>query len=264
MRKYFSFLMIAMVALFLNCPVHAQKAKDKVIATIQAFPYQHKTEADAALTGMGTWDKHEWKAFLKMLDDDSLKLNATYAMNAYVNASSFDAGKKNALIALLKKYASSSKTEYAKIFIQSQLKLLTDSSTVNLANTSLPKLPETKTMAASSLNSVQLLLALQDEMDEAKNPLQKKAILWKASRIPGFSSFMFVSKSLKDEEVADEAAFIVTRLALADETIKGRVVRHTLEKALPLIKGEDSACTRKSVAGPPGDNALRLWLCKFI
>jgi hypothetical protein len=241
MRKYFSFLLIGMFALITAYPVHAQKRKNKVLETISAFPYQHKTETDAALTVMNTWGKKDWKAFMKLLDDDSLKVKATDAMNAYVDASSLDATKRNALIALLKKYSSSAKTEYAKIFIQSQLKLLTDNATVQLANASLPKLPEYKTETKSSLNPVQQLLKLQDEMDAAKNPLQKKDILWKASRFPGFSSFMLVSKSLKDPDVSAQAALILTRLALADDNIKGPVVRQALETALPLIKGEDSA-----------------------
>ncbi len=140
MKKYFSFLLMAIASLFLNESVHAQKAKDKVTETIQTFPYQHKTETDAALTAMGTWDKNEWKEFMKMLDDDSLKTKATYALNAYINVSSSDANKKNALQVLLKKYLSSSKTEYAKIFIQSQLNLLTDSATVAQANNQLAKI----------------------------------------------------------------------------------------------------------------------------
>ncbi len=94
---------------------------------------------------------------------------------------------------------------------------------------------------ASSVNREQQLLNLEDEMDQARNPLQKKSILSQAARIPGFSSFMFVSKSLKDADVSDQAALIVTRLALADENIKGPIVREALETALPLIKGDDSA-----------------------
>src|SRR5579871_2360360 len=241
MRKYVRLLIVVACSLFLNKELCAQSAKDKVIETIQAFPYQHKSEADAALTGINSWDKNAWKAFMKLFDDDSLKTKASYALNAYINVSSFDAGKRNALITLLNKSLPSSKTEYAKIFLQSQLKLLTDSATVVQANNSLPKLPAYKTAAPSTLNNEQKLLMLQDEMDLAKNPVEKKNILSQAAHIPGFSSFMFVSKSLKDADVADEAALIVARLALADENIKGPIVREALETALPIIKGDDSA-----------------------
>ena len=93
----------------------------------------------------------------------------------------------------------------------------------------------------SKQNPVQQLLSLQQQMDDAKNPLQKKNILNEASRIPGFESLMFVSRSLDDAELAHDAAGIVARLALADKSIKGKAAKEALEKALPLIKGEDSA-----------------------
>jgi len=57
---------------------------------------------------------------------------------------------------------------------------------------------------------------------------------------PGFGSFIFASKYLDNAAINKEAALAVTRLALADMTIKGPVVREALEKALPLINGVDS------------------------
>ena len=241
MKKYFWFLLIGTLALLNPYSSDAQKNNREVLSTIDVFPYQHSAETDEALTAMDTWKKRDWKTAIKLLDDDSLKVKATDAINAYVDRAALDASKRNVLIPLLKKYSSSVKTEYAKIFIQSQLKLLTDSSAVHLANASLPALPQDKPVAASAANNVQQLLALEDDMDKASNPLQKRDILWKASKIPGFSSFVLVSKSLKDSDVSSQAAEIITRIALADGNIKGPVVKQALEKALPLIKGEDSA-----------------------
>ncbi len=241
MKKYFSFFIIAFVVAFSHTQVLGQSAKNKVIETIQVFPYQHRAEADSALAAMNTWDKKEWKEFMKMLEDDSLKLKATYALNAYTNFSALDAGKKKQTVGLLEKYLSSSKTEYAKILIQSQLKLLTDKTLIDQANTHLPPLPAYNAAKTSSANGVQQLLTLQDQWEMAKDPIEKRNILSEVARIPGFSSFMFVSKSLKDPELNQEAASIVTRLALEDENMKGPVVREALETALPLIKGEDSA-----------------------
>jgi hypothetical protein len=241
MKKYFWFLLIGTFALLTTYSSVAQKNNQGVLSTIDVFPYQHSAEADNALTVMDTWKKRDWKTAMKLLDDDSLKVKATDAINAYVDRAAPDASKRNSLSTLLKKYSSSVKTEYAKIFIQSQLKLLTDSSAVHLANASLPALPQNKSVAAAATNDVQQLLALEDEMAQAANPLQKRDILWKASRIPGFSSVVLVSKSLKDPDVSSQAALIITRLALADDHIKGPAVRQALETALPLIKGEDSA-----------------------
>ncbi|HXB45083.1 MAG TPA: DUF1080 domain-containing protein, partial [Puia sp.] len=84
------------------------------------------------------------------------------------------------------------------------------------------------------------LLALQDRMEQARNPIEKRNILAQAAHISGFSSFMFVTRLLNDAEVRSDAALIATRLALADETIKGPIVREALETALRLVKGEDS------------------------
>ncbi|MBS1935222.1 MAG: hypothetical protein JST96_14575, partial [Bacteroidetes bacterium] len=141
MKKYSSFIITAILFTTVLTNVQAQSAKEKVITGIAAFPYQHTSDATASLTAMGTWNKSEWKAFMKLLDDDSLKVKATYALSAYVNEASMDANKKTAAIILLEKYLSSSKTEYAKILIQSQLNLLADKSAIEQANNSLPKLP---------------------------------------------------------------------------------------------------------------------------
>ena len=85
-------------------------------------------------------------------------------------------------------------------------------------------------------------------MDAAKNPIQKKSFLAAASHIPGLGSFMFVSKFLNDADLANDAAPICARLAIADKTIYGPVVREALEKAGKLIKGEDSAILVKKLS----------------
>jgi hypothetical protein len=241
MKKYFSFIITIIVLTTIQTDVKAQSAKDKVIATITSFPYQHIQEADGALSVMDTWNKSQWAVFLKLLGDDSLKVKATYALSAYTNAASQDATKKTQLTALLKKYVSSSKSEYGKILAQSQLNLLADKSAIDQANNSLPKLPGIKTASPSVLNSEQKLLLLEDQMAVAKNPVEKRNILSQVAHIPGFSSFMLVSKSLNDASISKEAALELARLALADENIKGPAVRAALETALPLIDGEDSA-----------------------
>ncbi|HZW65887.1 MAG TPA: hypothetical protein VFF23_09380, partial [Hanamia sp.] len=240
MKKYFSFLLIA--TFFLSTPYYSQAQKHNgVLSTIGLFPFQQMANASNAVNVMNTWKKKDWKKAIKYLDDDSLKIKASYAINAYVNASALDASKRNALSSLLKKYSSSARSEYADLFIQSQLKLLTDSALVHGQNASLPTLPEVKPVVKIASNNVQQLLNLEDEMAKAMNPLQKKDILWKASKIAGFSSLMLASESLKDPDVSSQAALVVARLALNDDNIKGPVVREALETALPLIKGEDSA-----------------------
>jgi Domain of Unknown Function (DUF1080) len=237
MKKYLLLLLI--VTVFFAGAARAQQAK--VIETIQLFPYQHRPEADAAIVTMNSWDKSEWKSAFKLLDDDSLKVKTTYALSAYINVAALDAGKHDQAVALLKKYAGYCKSEYAQSFIQRQLNLLADKAVIDQQNNGLPALPVYDPGSVSALNGEQQLLSLEDKMALAQNPIEKRRILAKAAGIPGFSSFMLVSKSLQDEAVNTDAALIVTRLALADETIKGPAARAALEKALPLIKGEDSA-----------------------
>ncbi|MBY0479923.1 MAG: DUF1080 domain-containing protein [Chitinophagaceae bacterium] len=237
MKKLCAYIFLVLLAFQLP----AQDAKMKLIETIQPFPYQHHTEVVAALSTMKNWSARDWKLFYKMLDDDSLKLKATYALNSFVNMASLESKLKRQTQESLKKALSSSKSEYAKIFIQSQLNLLTDHTIVQQANNSLPKLPSYKVEPISKANDVQKLLDLEDRMMLAGNPIQKKNILSEVAHINGFSSFVFVSKFLADPSVNKDAASILARLALNDESIKGPVVREAIENALTLIKGEDSS-----------------------
>jgi len=241
MKQYFFVSLIILASASLSGKANAQNTQDKVIETVRSFPYQHRADADAALTSMTTWNISEWKSLFRLLDDDSLKASAADVFSAYVNAAALDATKKARALDVIKKHTRSARTEYAQLFIRSQLDLLTDKAAIDRQNATLPALPAYNPSPASTLTGERQLLLLEDEMELAKNPIEKKRILAKAARIPGFSSFIFVSKSLKDPAVNEEAALIVTRLALADETIKGPAVREALETALPLLKGEDSA-----------------------
>jgi len=90
-------------------------------------------------------------------------------------------------------------------------------------------------------SNAQRLLLLQDQMENAKNSVEKRNILKEASAIPGFPSFMFIGKSLNDEAVNKDAALLVARLALTDKNTKGPAVRDVLVKALPLIDKKDNA-----------------------
>ncbi len=243
MKKIFSILLV----LIITCSnLIAQQTDNSVNTTISVFPYQQHNQIDGALTTMSGWGKIEWKKLCSYLDQaqqsqDSLKLKATYALNAFVNKASLNTIQKASVIKLLGKQLKKAKTEYAKIFITTQLALLTDVAIVDARNNSLPAVPIYIAAKASNLNGVQQLLQLQDEMELAKNPIQQKRILAKVAHIPGYSSFAFVSKYLTNEAINNDAASIITRLALEDASIKGANVRAALEIALPLIKGVDSA-----------------------
>jgi len=113
-------------------------------------------------------------------------------------------------------------------------------------------------------SNTQRLLYLQDQMEIAKNSAQKRNILKEATGIPGFTSFMFIGKSLNDEAVNKEAALLVARFALNDKNTKGPAVRAILEKALPLIQGKDRAVlvsklTQQFINAPSDDGFVNLF-----
>ena len=243
MKKY---IYLIALTLFISFQVQAQKGEKSVNKVLTVFPYQHASEVTDALTTMGTWKSAEWKVLFKMLDDDSLKLKATYALNAYVNIVSLETTKKVKTVQLLKKQLKKASSNYASTFINAQIGLLSAENVVTAKLQSLPSIPKVAAKIEMQQNSTQKLLQLQDQMDKVKvngNNFQKKSILIQAGKIPTIGAFAFVSQFLCEVGVRKEAALIITRLALANNLIGeigGPLVRQALEQALPLISGEDS------------------------
>ncbi|MGI9137708.1 MAG: 3-keto-disaccharide hydrolase [Sediminibacterium sp.] len=244
MKKY---IYLIAITFFISMSAQAQKVEKNVKDVLSVFPYQHSNEVVDALTTMGSWKSTEWKLLFKMLDDDSLQLKATYALNAYVHIVSLENAKKAKAVQLLKKQLKKASTNYATTLINAQIGLLSDESLVTSNLQSLPSLPKVVTTKQLQQNSTQQLLQLQDQMDHVianGNIFEKKSILIQASKIPSIGAFVFVSKFLGDAAVQKDAALIITRLALANNGIGemgGPLVRQALEQAEPLISGEDSA-----------------------
>ena len=287
---------ISYLLLFLLFATEVIAQVGSVKNTINSFPYQRPSETEAAITSMHTWGNGQWKELVHLLDNDSLKLKPTYALNAYVNDASLNASLKHQVAENLAAVYGSAKTFYAREFIIKQLALLGDDAAVKLlssllknetfsgnaaralasihtaaskqaltkalksattenakniqaaldnVNFVLPviKLASTEKQVAKTFRDThaQQLLLLQDRMEKATTRLDKRNVLHEASLIPGFASFMLVSKSLNDETINKDAALILARLALADKNIRGPEVRASLEKAMGLIHGVDSA-----------------------
>ena len=287
MKKLFSYILILSMSVST-----ANAQKEAITSTIDAFPYQNKSAATASIMAMQSWQKTEWKQLVRWLNDDSLKLKASYALNAFVHEATLHPVLRQQTATILAGLYSEATTFYAKELLIKQFALLGDDAAVKLLAKLLKDetfngnaaralasihsensiaalqntlknargenkkniqaaldnvhfiLPAIKNAVAENkkeITNAQQLLLLQDKMEKATNDIEKKRILVSASNIPGFGSFMFVSKSLDDENLNKEAALIVTRLALADKQIKGAEVRAALEKAMNLIHGEDSA-----------------------
>ncbi len=272
---------------------------DGVTNTLRVFPYQQSSAVTEAVQQMHQWNKNQWKQFYLLLDDDSLKLQPTYALAAYADFYANSANEKKSAAKYLNNGLSLVTTYYAQQLLIKYMGLIGDDlavkpltkflakeahaanaalalasirsaaakntltraaaqagepikqqilSALNNMEKALPVTvtPYEKQMAYS--NPVQKLLALQNRMDAAKNPVEKRNIIWAASSLKGITAFMFVSRSLSDPEVKYEAASIVTRQALADKTISGKSVRTILETAMPLIRGVDSAILVNNLA----------------
>lgn len=209
---------------------------------ITAFPYQHLNEASKSLDEMSTWKNAQWNLFFELIEDTNFKVNATYALHAYVNKVALEADTKDALVKILNTHLKKAKSENTKIFIQEELKLLSSAAFINqrLALT-YPKQGEMlgKLFTENPIDAQQLL-ALQKRMEQPINLIDKRNIIWKASKLKGITAFMFLSKFIEDNTVEQNAALALVKLALNDSTIKGSEVRSILEKSLPLIHGEDS------------------------
>lgn len=297
--------------LFLISFTQLNAQTEDVQAIIQPFPYQRTEEAATALTSMQNWNSNQWNQLFGLLDDDSLKLKASYALSAYTHQSATNSAQKTQMATNLVAGLAKVKSYYAKELIIKYLSLLGDDAAVKplskllsdneqadnaaralvtihspaamaalqkaLAKAKEPNrkyietvlnfnkqpLPAIKTAAAIAVekqNPVQQLLSLQDQLEKATDPIRKKRILNQVSRIPGISSFVLVSAALSDKEVATDAARILAQLALNDKQIHGPLVRAELEKALPLIKGEDSAILVKKltahIKAMPYDNGF--------
>ena len=207
---------------------------------MSVFPYQVNTQAATALESMGTWKTNDWNTFFSLVLDSTTQTKFTYALHAYVNKVSLEEKNKKAFVALLTKQLNKTKLEYAKILYAEELKLLNDNQFVNTRLQQLPS-QSTKTKSEKTFtNPTQQLLNLQDKFEQSKNVIERKNIIWEASKISSIGSFMFIAKFLQDPALSGYAATALARLSLHNESIRGDEVRSILEQSLPLIHGEDS------------------------
>ena len=79
---------------------------------------------------MASWGKSSWKELYSMLDDDSLKLKATYALDAYSHHVALDAAMRNKTAVLFNAALSSVKSRYAKDLLIQELGLLGDQTSI--------------------------------------------------------------------------------------------------------------------------------------
>jgi len=105
----------------------------------------------------------------------------------------------------------------------------------------LPALQAVALTPAKAVNPVQRLLDLQDQMELAKSPTAQKEIIIEAGKVNKLGALMFAAKYLETPALQSDAALVVAKLALANPDFKGPMVRPVVQKALALLRGEDSA-----------------------
>jgi hypothetical protein len=263
MKKiFFSLLLIGITSQFLQ-------AQSDVVSVLKSFPYQQSASADAALNAMKGWSKSDWKKFFVILDDAKQNLSATYALSAYVHQAALDPVEKAKAAKALTTGLSSTKTSAAQDLLMEMCGYLGDEKLVNLLakRKNDPKYSVRATLASGAisngraltssmstsdggksgsrivenLTTEQMLLNIQDQLQAAKDPVEKRKVFHSLGRLNGFPALMVAAKYLDDPILKKQAALIMARNALKDKTIRGVAPREALEKALPLISGVDSA-----------------------
>lgn len=152
------------------------QAQDNAAKTIAAFPYQKSAEAQAAIATMQSWGKSSWKELYSMLDDDSLKLNATYALDAYAHHVALDPVMRKKTTSLLNAGLSMVKSRYAKDLLIQELGLLGDA----MAIKSLSKLLKDEVYAGTAARALATMkteaatAALSKAISSSKAPLAQQ------------------------------------------------------------------------------------------
>jgi hypothetical protein len=100
---------------------------------------------------------------------------------------------------------------------------------------------------ADPINDAQKLLDVQNQIERASNPIDKRNALHRLESIKGIAALLVGEQYLKDPLLQKQAALIMARNALANSSIRGIAPREALEKALPLISGVDSAVLVKAL-----------------
>jgi hypothetical protein len=116
------------------------------------------------------------------------------------------------------------------------------------AKRALPALQAVALTPAKAVHPAQRLLDLQDQMEVAKSPTAQKEIIIEAGKVNKIGALMFAAKYLETPALQSDAALVVAKLALANPDFKGPMIRPVVQRALALLRGEDSAIVANKLA----------------
>ena len=285
--------------ILLTCLLFSVQAQQTAEQVSSLFPYQKSEFVQPALVSMDGWSMKEWRNLFKMLDDDSLKLKATYTVDAYIHHANSNAALVPATTQQVVNGLKQVKSFYAKDYLIQKLGALgSEISIVSLSkylkdpvfvgpaaralaaigsdnakatlssalliaaepqkmhiNAALAhmqfKLPEMKSedkkgrIGLVNFQDPRYLAKVQEQMEQANDPVSKRNILSQLEKVTSVAALMETAKYLDDPVLKNQAASIMARMALRDNTLRGRAPRAVLEKALPLIGGTDSISLNK-------------------
>ena len=285
--------------ILLTCLLFSVQAQQTAEQVSSLFPYQKSEFVQPALVSMDGWSMKEWRNLFKMLDDDSLKLKATYTVDAYVHHANSNAALVSATTQQVVNGLKQVKSFYAKDYLIQKLGALgseisivslskylkdpvfvgpaaralaaigSDNAKATLSSALLKaaepqkmhinaalahmqfKLPEMKSedkkgrIGLVNFQDPRYLAKVQEQMEQANDPVSKRNILSQLEKVTSVAALMETAKYLDDPVLKNQAASIMARMALRDNTLRGRAPRAVLEKALPLIGGTDSISLNK-------------------
>jgi HEAT repeat protein len=102
-------------------------------------------------------------------------------------------------------------------------------------------------LRSSTISAEQRLLKLRDAMEVAQRNERKLMILEDLSQSKNLEAMLFAGKYLEDPALQDRAAQTVMRIALADTSLRGSLVRDVLTNAMAKLKGGDSDYEKEAV-----------------
>jgi hypothetical protein len=105
---------ITLIILGLVSICTAIQAQESLNETLSKFPYQQKSTVAQSLSNMNDWKSSSWKQLYKMLDDDSLRASATFALTAYIHQAATDPTLSARAATVLSKGVASTKTFLGK------------------------------------------------------------------------------------------------------------------------------------------------------
>jgi hypothetical protein len=107
--KKFTLIILGLASIF--TVIQAQESMNEALSK---FPYQQKSTVAQTLSNMNAWKSSSWKQLYKMLDDDSMRAQATFALTAYIHQAAPDPTLSVRAATVLSKGVASTKTFLAK------------------------------------------------------------------------------------------------------------------------------------------------------